>query len=68
MYVEAQMPKFNIIKITTDEGGFSRVSQNSHLASIADLKEMTRLGADFQNWEQVALRRIEEEERSKMQQ
>ncbi len=56
------MPRFMIIKIRVEENGFKRVFQNSHTASVEDLKALMVLEKPFKNWEEVALRRIEAEE------
>jgi hypothetical protein len=60
--LESQAPRFMIIKVRVEENGFARVFQNSHTASVEDLKAMIVLEKPFKDWEQVALRRIEAEE------
>lgn len=56
------MPRFMIIKVRVEENGVARVFQNSHTASVEDLKAIMVLPQPFQDWEQVALKRIEAEE------
>lgn len=60
--LEAQMPRFMIIKVKVDEQGRARVFQNTHTASAEDLKAIMVCERPFKNWEQVALKRIEQEE------
>ena len=61
LLVSLYQPLFDLTKVEIDEDtGASRVVQNSYKATACDLKELGE--RNFANWEEVALKRVQEEE------